>query len=165
MGQALRRGPSQLSVSRPLAGGPIGRQPGGAGYSVGLYLAWSGLSHLGRARLRPSLLRSPPACTEARPPFPERRISPRAGYSLGTRSPAGQAGRGPGDPWEVGNQATSRVCSTQPLSALARGRFQKFRLRGEDAGPASLYEALGFRPCRGISNCTHIIELGLGASD
>ena len=46
-----------------------------------LYLAWSGLSHLGRARLRPSLLRSPPARTEARPPFPERRISPRAGYS------------------------------------------------------------------------------------
>ena len=27
----LRRGPSQLSVSRPLAGGPMGRQPGGLG--------------------------------------------------------------------------------------------------------------------------------------
>ena len=41
---------------------------------------------------------------------------------LGTRSPAGQAGRGPGDPWEVGNQATSRVCSTQPLSARSESR-------------------------------------------
>ena len=70
----LRRGPSQLSVSRPLAGGPMGRQPGGG--------------------------------------WVFRRIR------LGTRSPAGQAGRGPGDPWEVGNQATIRVCSTQPLSAL-----------------------------------------------
>ena len=32
---------------------------------------------LGRARLRPSLLRSPPARTEARPPFPERRMGGR----------------------------------------------------------------------------------------
>ena len=71
----LRRGPSQLSVSRPLAGGPMGGgRPGGCGYSVGF--AWE-LVH------RPD-------------------------------KPAGV----PGDPWEVGNQATSRVCSTQPLSAI-----------------------------------------------
>ena len=49
----------------------------------GRYLAWSGLSHVGSARLRPSLLRSPTARTEARPPFPDRRFSPHAGYNVG----------------------------------------------------------------------------------
>lgn len=44
--------------------------------------------------------------------------------------------------------------------ARARGRFERLRLRGEEEGPARLYEALGFRPCRGVPNCTHILELG-----
>jgi GNAT superfamily N-acetyltransferase len=42
--------------------------------------------------------------------------------------------------------------------ALARGHFDRLRLRGEKPGPARLYESLGFRPCRGIPNCTHIME-------
>jgi GNAT superfamily N-acetyltransferase len=42
----------------------------------------------------------------------------------------------------------------------ARANFERLRLRGEEAGPASLYESLGFRPCRGVSNCTHILEWG-----
>jgi GNAT superfamily N-acetyltransferase len=44
--------------------------------------------------------------------------------------------------------------------AQARGRFERLRLRGEEEGPARLYEALGFRPCRGVPDCTHILELG-----
>jgi GNAT superfamily N-acetyltransferase len=40
----------------------------------------------------------------------------------------------------------------------ARGTFEKLRLRGDDPGPARLYESIGFRPCRGIPNCTHILE-------
>jgi GNAT superfamily N-acetyltransferase len=43
--------------------------------------------------------------------------------------------------------------------ATARGNFDLLRLRGEEAGPARLYESLGFRMCRGIPNCTHILEL------
>jgi GNAT superfamily N-acetyltransferase len=43
--------------------------------------------------------------------------------------------------------------------ALARGHFDRLRLRGEDAGPARLYESLGFRRCHGIPDCTHIMEL------
>jgi GNAT superfamily N-acetyltransferase len=43
--------------------------------------------------------------------------------------------------------------------ALARGHFDRLRLRGEDAGPARLYESLGFRRCRDIPDCTHIMEL------
>jgi GNAT superfamily N-acetyltransferase len=42
--------------------------------------------------------------------------------------------------------------------ARARGHFDRLRLRGEDEGPARLYESLGFRPCRAIPNCTHILE-------
>jgi GNAT superfamily N-acetyltransferase len=41
----------------------------------------------------------------------------------------------------------------------ARGTFDRLRLRGEEAGPARLYESLGFRPCSGIPNCTHVLEL------
>ncbi len=44
--------------------------------------------------------------------------------------------------------------------ARARGNFDRLRLRGEEAGPARLYESLGFRPCLGIPNCTHIMESG-----
>jgi GNAT superfamily N-acetyltransferase len=42
----------------------------------------------------------------------------------------------------------------------ARGHFDRLRLRGDDPGPARLYESLGFRRSRGIPNCTHILELG-----
>jgi GNAT superfamily N-acetyltransferase len=43
--------------------------------------------------------------------------------------------------------------------ATARGHFDRLRLRAEEAGPARLYESLGFRPCAGIPDCTHILEL------
>jgi GNAT superfamily N-acetyltransferase len=42
----------------------------------------------------------------------------------------------------------------------ARGHFHRLRLRGEQPGPARLYESLGFRPCSGIPNCTHFLDLG-----
>jgi GNAT superfamily N-acetyltransferase len=42
--------------------------------------------------------------------------------------------------------------------ARARGHFDRLRLRGEEEGPARLYESLGFRPCRGVPDCTHIME-------
>jgi GNAT superfamily N-acetyltransferase len=42
----------------------------------------------------------------------------------------------------------------------ARGHFHQLRLRGEQPGPARLYESLGFRPYSAIPNCTHILELG-----
>jgi uncharacterized damage-inducible protein DinB/GNAT superfamily N-acetyltransferase len=41
---------------------------------------------------------------------------------------------------------------------LAHGHFDLLRLRGEEPGPAKLYEALGFRVCSGIPNCTHVLE-------
>ncbi len=53
----------------------------------------------------------------------------------------------------------------QKAISLGRGHFERLRLRGEDAGPARLYESLGFRPCDGIANCTHIMELGIGTGD
>ena len=40
----------------------------------------------------------------------------------------------------------------------ARGHFDRLRLRGEEEGPARLYESLGFRPCPDIPDCTHILE-------
>ena len=43
--------------------------------------------------------------------------------------------------------------------AAGRGHFDRLRLRGEEAGPARLYESLGFRPCAGMPDCTHILEL------
>jgi GNAT superfamily N-acetyltransferase len=43
--------------------------------------------------------------------------------------------------------------------AAARGRFDRLRLRGEEPGPARLYESLEFRPCPGIPNGTHLLEL------
>jgi GNAT superfamily N-acetyltransferase len=42
--------------------------------------------------------------------------------------------------------------------ARARGHFDRLRLRGEEAGPARLYESLGFRPCPGVPDCSHILE-------
>ena len=44
--------------------------------------------------------------------------------------------------------------------AAARGHFDQLRFRGEEAGPARLYESLGFRPCTGMPNYTHILNLG-----
>ena len=44
----------------------------------------------------------------------------------------------------------------------ARGYFDRLRLRGDDRGPARLYESIGFRRCRGIPNCTHILILESG---
>ncbi len=41
--------------------------------------------------------------------------------------------------------------------ARAIGIFEILRLRREEAAPARLYESLGFRPCRGVPNCTHIL--------
>jgi GNAT superfamily N-acetyltransferase len=41
---------------------------------------------------------------------------------------------------------------------LARGCFAMLRLRGEEEGPARLYESLDFRPCQGVPNCTHILD-------
>ena len=101
----LRRGLSQLSVSRPLAGGPMGRQPGGgAGFSAGL--AWE-LVH------RPD-------------------------------KPAGVQAT----PWEVGNPATSRVCSTQPLSALGtRGGWGRAGCAG--TAPRSAVDRPGYAASQG----------------
>jgi GNAT superfamily N-acetyltransferase len=42
--------------------------------------------------------------------------------------------------------------------ARARGSFDRLRLRGDEEGPARLYESIGFRLCRGIPNCTHTLE-------
>jgi uncharacterized damage-inducible protein DinB/GNAT superfamily N-acetyltransferase len=41
---------------------------------------------------------------------------------------------------------------------LARSHFSSLRLRGEESGPARLYESLGFLACSGASSCTHILE-------
>ena len=71
-----RRRPSRLDPSHPI----IGRNQSDDIARVD-FAQSSPTFHRARARLRPSLLRSPPARTEARPPFPERRISPRAGYN------------------------------------------------------------------------------------
>src|SRR5262249_20165317 len=43
--------------------------------------------------------------------------------------------------------------------AAARGNFDRLRLRGEEPGPARLYQSLGFRACSGIPDCTHVLEL------
>jgi GNAT superfamily N-acetyltransferase len=55
-------------------------------------------------------------------------------------------------------QGTGRRLVERAIAA-AQGHFDQLRLRGEEAGPARLYESLGFRPCTGIPNCTHILEL------
>ena len=43
--------------------------------------------------------------------------------------------------------------------AAARGRFDRLRLRTESEAAARFYEALGFRPCRGVPACTHLLDL------
>jgi GNAT superfamily N-acetyltransferase len=40
----------------------------------------------------------------------------------------------------------------------SRGHFDRLRLRAEEAGPARLYESLGFRRSSDIVNCTHMME-------
>jgi GNAT superfamily N-acetyltransferase len=47
----------------------------------------------------------------------------------------------------------------------ARGRFDRLRLRGEEEGPARLYESLGFRPSQGFPDHTHVMEPCDGAGD
>jgi GNAT superfamily N-acetyltransferase len=49
--------------------------------------------------------------------------------------------------------------------AAARGAFDRLRLRTESAEAARFYEGLGFRPCAGVADCTHVLELGPPASD
>ncbi len=46
--------------------------------------------------------------------------------------------------------------------SLARVRFDRLRLRSPEEAPARLYESLGFLPCQGIPNCTHILEWSAG---
>jgi GNAT superfamily N-acetyltransferase len=63
--------------------------------------------------------------------------------------------------------AESRRCGlgrrlVQEAISRSRGRFDRLRLQAEESGPARLYESLGFRPCQGIANCTHIMELSPG---
>ena len=43
--------------------------------------------------------------------------------------------------------------------AAARGRFQVLRLRTESESAGRFYEALGFRACPGVTDCTHVLEL------
>lgn len=43
--------------------------------------------------------------------------------------------------------------------AAARGHFGPLRLRTDDAAAARFYEALGFRPCTGVPECTHVLGM------
>jgi GNAT superfamily N-acetyltransferase len=43
--------------------------------------------------------------------------------------------------------------------AAARPSFARLRLRTDTAEAARFYERPGFRPCVGLSNCTHTLEL------
>lgn len=47
----------------------------------------------------------------------------------------------------------------QEAVSRARGRFDRLRLRTEEAGPTRLYESLGFHPRQSIPDCTHIMDL------
>jgi GNAT superfamily N-acetyltransferase len=53
----------------------------------------------------------------------------------------------------VGRHLVAQVIET------ARGRFDRLRLRTENAGAARFYEALGFRPSGGAVDYTHVMEL------
>jgi GNAT superfamily N-acetyltransferase len=44
--------------------------------------------------------------------------------------------------------------------AAGRGHFVRLRLRAEAAGPARLYESLGFRACDETTDCTHVLDIG-----
>jgi GNAT superfamily N-acetyltransferase len=41
----------------------------------------------------------------------------------------------------------------------ARGTFDRLRLRTDHPEAARFYERLGFRPCPGADDCTHVLEL------
>lgn len=43
--------------------------------------------------------------------------------------------------------------------AAARGPFDTLRLRTENLAAARLYEGMGFRPCPGAADCSHLMEL------
>ena len=49
----------------------------------------------------------------------------------------------------------------QSVVDAASGRFNTLRLRTANPVAARLYEKLGFRPVKGNSDCTHIIELNI----
>ncbi|MGH9331210.1 MAG: GNAT family N-acetyltransferase [Vicinamibacterales bacterium] len=53
----------------------------------------------------------------------------------------------------IGRQLVTEVIET------ARSRFDRLRLRTENAGAAQFYETLGFRRSVGVRDCTHIMEL------
>jgi GNAT superfamily N-acetyltransferase len=59
---------------------------------------------------------------------------------------------------EYRRQGVGRRLVEAAISA-ARGHFGQLRLRGEEPGPAKLYESLGFQACSGIPSCTHILDL------
>jgi hypothetical protein len=40
-----------------------------------------------------------------------------------------------------------------------RGHFLRLRLRTDNEAAARFYEALGFRPCVGVPECTHTLDL------
>jgi GNAT superfamily N-acetyltransferase len=41
----------------------------------------------------------------------------------------------------------------------ADGHFYQLRLRTEGQAAARFYEALGFQPCKGVTDCTHTLRL------
>jgi GNAT superfamily N-acetyltransferase len=50
----------------------------------------------------------------------------------------------------------------QEAVSRAHGQFDRLRLRAEEAGPARLYESLGFCRFHDIPGCTHIMDLSPG---
>jgi GNAT superfamily N-acetyltransferase len=47
----------------------------------------------------------------------------------------------------------------QAVVAAARGHFRLLRLRAEGEAAGRFYQALGFRACAGVADCTHVLEL------
>jgi GNAT superfamily N-acetyltransferase len=47
----------------------------------------------------------------------------------------------------------------EAVIAAAEDRFRRLRLRTANPAAARLYEALGFRPCAGVPDCTHALGL------
>jgi ribosomal protein S18 acetylase RimI-like enzyme len=47
----------------------------------------------------------------------------------------------------------------EAVVAAAGGTFDRLRLRTANPAAARLYEALGFRPCAGVPDCTHALGL------
>jgi hypothetical protein len=59
------------------------------------------------------------------------------------------------DPYQ-GDPRAGRVRNVYVLADYRRTGIGRRRV--EEEGPARLYESLGFRTCRGVPNCTHILE-------